>query len=188
MVRDSAGNLYGTTQYGGLWLNCDNEVGGGAVYKVDPTGNTTLVHAFNNGRDGCFPSGSLVMDNSGNLYGAAVSSNIFKVNRAGMLTTVFQATSQSQGVEPLGTLFRDSQGNFYGTMITGGSQGCQFNLGCGTVFKVHPPNTLSVLYRFTGGADGFYPEAGITRDSSGNIYGTAIPPAMSTDWPPVAAT
>jgi uncharacterized repeat protein (TIGR03803 family) len=173
LVRDSAGNLYGAAQYGGLYQNCDNEVGGGAVYKVDPSGKTTTLHAFNNGLDSCFPSSPLVIDNAGNLYGTTYGNSVFKIDSTGNFTTLFLFLRQAEGKDPTGTLFRDSQGNLYGTTLSGGNNGCQYNLGCGTVFKLDANGKETVLYAFTGGADGFNPQAGVIRDSAGNLYGTA---------------
>jgi uncharacterized repeat protein (TIGR03803 family) len=172
LVRDSSGNLYGATQYGGLYQNCDNELGGGAIYKVDPSGKTTTLHAFNNGLDSCFPSSPLVLDNAGNLYGTTYGNSVFKIDSAGNLTTLFLFLSQAEGREPIGTLSRDSQGNLYGTTLSGGNNGCQYNLGCGTVFKLDASGKETVLYAFQGGADGFSPQAGVIRDSAGNLYST----------------
>jgi len=172
LVRDSSGNLYGATQYGGLYQNCDNELGGGAIYKVVPSGKTTTLHAFNNGLDSCFPSSPLVLDNAGNLYGTTYGNSVFKIDSAGNLTTLFLFLSQAEGREPIGTLLRDSQGNLYGTTLSGGNNGCQYNLGCGTVFKLDASGKETVLYAFQGGADGFSPQAGVIRDSAGNLYST----------------
>jgi uncharacterized repeat protein (TIGR03803 family) len=172
LVRDSAGNLYGATAYGGIYENCDNEVGGGAVYRIDPAGHTTTLHAFNNGVDGCFPNGGLVLDRAGNLYGLTQGS-AYKIDPAGNLSTIFQFlfSRQAEGVSPSGTLFRDSKGNFYGTTGGGGNHGCQFQLGCGTVFELDASGNETALYAFQGGAAGFYPPSGVIRDPSGNLYG-----------------
>jgi len=75
-----------------------------------------------------------------------------------------------------GRLVRDAAGAFYGTTYNGGivNNNCQI-LGCGTVFKLTPTQngwTETVLYRFTGGSDGGYPEARLVLDSQGNLYGT----------------
>jgi uncharacterized repeat protein (TIGR03803 family) len=65
---DSAGNLYGTTFYGGN-LACDSPDGYGTVFKLDTTGNETVLHTFTGGTGGDEPYGGLVMDSAGNLYG-----------------------------------------------------------------------------------------------------------------------
>ena len=166
LVRDSAGNLYGTTVYGGILGKCDNELGGGVVYKVEPSGNTTALHDFNEGPDGCFPSSTLAIDSAGNLYGTT-SNNVFKIDSAGNFTTLFDIPVMAS---VQGTLFRDSQGNLYGTNGEGGNDGCQF--GCGYVFKLDTSGKGTILYAFTGGADGSAPVAGVIRDAAGNLYGT----------------
>jgi len=71
LVRDAAGNLYGTTYFGGA-AQCDgfNE-GCGVVFKLDPSGKETILHTFTGGADGAYPWAGLTMDASGNLYGTA---------------------------------------------------------------------------------------------------------------------
>jgi uncharacterized repeat protein (TIGR03803 family) len=83
----------------------------------------------------------------------------------------------TDGWEPASGLIFDSSGNLYGTTIYGGSGQCRIATGqlpgCGTVFKITPDGTETVLHSFAGGAtDGQFPEAGLLADSSGNLYGT----------------
>lgn len=71
----------------------------------------------------------------------------------------------------------DAKGNLYGTTVAGGVPGdCLYDTngpGCGIVFKVDPTGAETVLYGFTGtNGDGAHPEAGLVRDSAGNLYGT----------------
>ena len=75
-------------------------------------------------------------------------------------------------MSPSGTLFIDSENNLYGTTGGGGNRGCQFQLGCGTVFELDASGHETALYAFKGGAAGFYPPSGVVRDPSGNLYGT----------------
>ena len=63
-------------------------------------------------------------------------------------------------------LLQDASGNLYGTTFAGGTN------GYGTVFKVTPAGVETVLYSFSGGTDGQYPQAGLIQDASGNLYGT----------------
>jgi uncharacterized repeat protein (TIGR03803 family) len=65
-------------------------------------------------------------------------------------------------------LVTDSAGNIYGTSVQGGT------FGGGTVFEVTPEGVHTVLYNFTGGADGGEPYKGVTLDAQGNLYGTAV--------------
>jgi uncharacterized repeat protein (TIGR03803 family) len=62
VTRDSAGNLYGTTYYGG-------REGFGVVYKLDTSGHETVLHSFTCGDDGCEPAAGVIGDSAGNLYG-----------------------------------------------------------------------------------------------------------------------
>jgi len=94
---------------------------------------------------------------------------------------LYRFTGGTDGGGPFGGLVRDSLGNLYGTTAAGGVPGCQSPVdapGCGVVFELSPPAsghgawTETVLYTFTGGTDGNGPLAGLTRDSSGNLFGT----------------
>jgi uncharacterized repeat protein (TIGR03803 family) len=164
LVRDSAGNLYGTTNYGGR-SNL------GTVFKVTSSGVETVLYNFTGGTDGKFPSG-LVRDSGGNLYGETVQGGlfgfgaIFKVDTNGVLTTLYSFKNQGDGSTPAGGLARDAQGNLYGTTEFGGS-------GQGTVFKLDPRGIETVLHSFAG-SDGAYPITGVTIDRSGNLYGTTF--------------
>ena len=72
----------------------------------------------------------------------------------------------AKGAQPYASLIRDASGNLYGTTAAGGAY------GYGTVFKVKPSGAETVLYSFTGGADGANPYAGLIQDTQGNFYGT----------------
>ncbi len=170
LVRDSAGNLYGTAFGGGIYENCDNEVGGGTVFKIDPAGNATVLHAFDNQGDGCFPNG-LLRDTAGNLFGGTFS-NIFKLTPANTFRVVHNFTNFDRGIAPAGTLVMDSEGNLYGTTFSGGTFKCGLGDGCGTIYKVDKRGNETVLYSFTGKGDGGNPQAGVIRDAAGNLYGT----------------
>jgi uncharacterized repeat protein (TIGR03803 family) len=73
LVMDSAGNLYGTTEYGGItsgFCSGPSPAGCGTVFKLDPSGKQTVLYSFTgtNG-DGANPVAGLIMDSAGNLYG-----------------------------------------------------------------------------------------------------------------------
>ena len=68
LIRDSLGNLYGTTFEGGSGSGCYG-LGCGVVFKVDATGHETILHTFTGGADGANPSGSVILDSEGNIYG-----------------------------------------------------------------------------------------------------------------------
>jgi len=171
LVRDKAGNLYGTTAYGGASFMINGDSGDGTVFKVDTSGNETVLHSFTNSPDGAQPVASLVMDKSGNLHGTTVgggASNfgtVFEVDTTGK-ETVLHSFSGVDGGFPEAGLVMDKAGNLYGTTASGGSA------NAGTVFKLATSGTETVLHSFTDVPDGAVPNAGLVRDEAGNLYGT----------------
>ena len=138
----------------------------------------TVLYTFTGGKDGGNSTADLVRDAKGNLYGttskggASNDGTVFKLDTAGKETVLYSFKGGKDGASPLAGLLRDSAGNLYGTTGAGGGTGCKNNAGCGTVFKVAKTKE-TVLYRFTGGADGAAPWTGtLLRDASGNLYGT----------------
>ena len=91
---------------------------------------------------------------------------VFELDSTGKETVVYNFTGKADGAAPEGGLVRDGMGHLYGTTIGGGAS------GAGTVFKLNKAGKETVLYSFKGGADGVSPEAGLIRDSAGNLYGT----------------
>jgi uncharacterized repeat protein (TIGR03803 family) len=178
LVEDAAGNLYGTTQQGGITTGVcasagvDGLKGCGTVFKVDSTGIETVLYRFAGGTDAQFPTAGLVRDASGNLYGATPvggASNkgaVFKVDPAGNETVLYNFTGGADGWAPQGTLVLDAAGNLYGT-TQGGGASMQ-----GTVFKLDTAGKETVVYSFTGPPDGAHPVAGLVQDGAGNLYGT----------------
>jgi uncharacterized repeat protein (TIGR03803 family) len=165
LVEDSAGNFYGTTAAGGAQSS-------GTVFKLDPLGNLTVIYSFTGNSDGASPFAGLVMDGSGNLYGANrfggddSSGVIFKVNPSspGTIAVLHTFTGLSDGGYPYGTLIL-SGGNLYGTTLSGGT-------GSGVVFEMDLSGNETVLYNFSGGSNGANPYAGVVMDASHNLYGT----------------
>jgi uncharacterized repeat protein (TIGR03803 family) len=178
LIRDRAGNLYGTTVVGGNDA-CDS-AGCGIAFKLDPAGRETVLHRFTGGSDGGIPTAELVQDAAGNLYGTTASGGsapcacgtVFKVDKSGNQTVLHSFTGGVDGTGPSAGLILDPAGNLYGTAFTGGSTGC-FGGGCGTVFKLETTGKLIVLHTFKGGADGAGPASTLVRDAAGNLYGAA---------------
>jgi uncharacterized repeat protein (TIGR03803 family) len=176
-----SGVLYGTTIQGGSSGNCGYWYGCGVVYKlVLKTGAYTVLHNFDPS-DGTFPCSSLTLDKTGKvLYGATPSggsSGLGVVFRLTIKTRVYEVlynfTGSPDAEYPYGPLALDASGNLYGDSQLGGSYPCLSERGCGTVFMVSPrTGTDTVLYNFTGGADGNYPLAGVIRSHAGTLYGT----------------
>ena len=168
LVAD-AGNLYGTTQGGGLSsANCSYGAPSsntcGVIYKLDATGHQTVLYSFTGGADGGNPSGNLVRDAAGNLYGTT-NVAVFKLDASGQFSVLYTFTETVNGWYPAGVI-RDSAGNLYGTTWRGGSA------GYGVVYKLDRTGHETVLYNFLGANDGAMPNAGLLRDSAGNLYGT----------------
>ena len=179
VLRDSGGNLYGTSYFGGTLCG---KVGCGTVFKVTPSGREIVLHRFRfpnpaappklRRRDGAHPLSGLVADAAGNLYGATElgglhnKGTIFKVSPTGKETILHTFSGTADGYGPYGNLVFDAQGSLYGTAFSGGTQ------NYGTVFKLDPKGTLTVLHNFTAMADGAHPAAGVVRDAQGNLYGT----------------
>ena len=97
---------------------------------------------------------------------------VFKLSPGGTETLLYAFAGGSDGSGPVGGLISDTSGNFYGTTYAGGGTGCADSRGCGTVFKLAPDGTETVLYAFKGGNDGATPFAGLVADKAGNVYGT----------------
>lgn len=180
VIRDSAGNLYGTTRYGGGNTGCLGQ-GCGAVFKLAPDGTETVLYAFTGGTDGGEPVGDLIEDSAGNLFGTtedggmtegggAGYGTVFELSPGGTETVLYAFAGGSDGSYPTAGLTKDTAGNLYGTTELGGT-GCG-GYGCGIIFKLAADGTETVLYAFTGGSDGNNPEASLIEDKAGNLYGT----------------
>jgi uncharacterized repeat protein (TIGR03803 family) len=180
VVMDKHGDLYGTTYYGGN-KGCDGN-GCGTVFKLATDGTKTVLHVFKNGSDGALSEGGLV-NVGGSYYGTTTQGGIkncgpyncgtvFKVDAEGNETIMHRFAGGNDGAYPGGGLIADSAGNLYGTTALGGSSSDCEGSGCGTVFKVAPDGSETVLYAFHGGSDGSGPTSTLLRDSSGNLYGT----------------
>jgi uncharacterized repeat protein (TIGR03803 family) len=170
LIQDVAGNLYGTTVERGNSSGCFG-YGCGVVFKLDSSGKETVLYTFTGGADGGNPSGALIRDAQGKLYGTAESGGdtnngtVFKISQSGR-ETVLHSFTGTDGQYPETGVIRDKAGNFYGTTADGGAY------GGGTVFKVDTTGKETVLYSFGGyQGDGTYPAA-LLMDSAGNLYGT----------------
>lgn len=173
LVRDAQGNLYGTT-------NGDDTFYCGTVFKLSPAGQLILLYNFTDGYDGCQPSGPLVRDGNGNLYGTASSGGtplgygngtVFKITPAGRFSVIYSFNGPD-GADPVGSLALGADGNLYGTTALGGP-GCDGYPNCGTVFKLTPGGQLTTLHLFAGYPnDGMWPNSGVVLDAQGNLYGT----------------
>ena len=148
-MRDSAGNLYGTTQSGGA----SNY---GTVFKVSKSGKETVLHSFD-GEDGANPLGRLLLYED-KFYGTTSSGGayrvgtVFEVDADGKETVLYSfGAQQGDGDTPEGGVTRDAAGNLYGVTYYGAAG------AWGTVYKLDATGKEFVLHNFTGGSDGGFP-------------------------------
>ncbi len=169
LIRDSSGNLYGTTYLGGASSD-------GTVFELAAGSGTITTLASFNGTNGSQPKAGLLMDGSGNLYGTAERGGasgygtVFEVVHGGGTITALASFNfdGSSGALPQGSLVMDGSGNLYGTTEDGPNaiiEGSVFELAAGS-------STITTLATF-GGSRGALPPAGLVMDGSGNLYGTA---------------
>jgi uncharacterized repeat protein (TIGR03803 family) len=168
VIRDKAGNIYGTSSYGGSSSN-------GTVFKIDTAGNYTVLYSFTGKSDGCYPWQGLVRGKAGDLYGTTSScgssgyGTIFEVDSGGSFTLLHSFTGRSSdGAYPYyGHLTMDKTGNLYGVTAGGGAS------SNGVVYELRKNRTFRVLHSFAGGtSDGCAPSGSVLQDKTGNFYGT----------------
>jgi uncharacterized repeat protein (TIGR03803 family) len=192
LAFDIAGNLYGTTTYGGGSCPFQKQ-GCGTVFELSPNSNgswsESVLHRFKQTSDGAAPVTGVILDASGNVYGTTEFAglvNTISPNGCGtvyeltptdaswtftVLHTLVAATGCSGGM-----LAFDTTGNLYVAAGTGGTANNHCGNGCGLIFKLTPGTTNwteSVLYKFTGGSDGDTPFP-LIFGSDGNLYGAAL--------------
>lgn len=187
LLFDAAGNLYGNALTGGVSTSQCPE-GCGGVFELLPTagGGWTerVLYLFTGGNDGAEPTGNLVIDSAGNLYGtASIGGNAgfgvaFQLTPTTsgpyQLTTIHSFQGGSDGIGPTSGLTHDAAGNLYG--VTGGGGTLAGSAADGTVFELSPMTgggwSESILHSFGAGTDGFIPFGPVILDGAGNIYGT----------------
>jgi uncharacterized repeat protein (TIGR03803 family) len=123
VVLDPAGNIYGTTEFGGV-------SGNGAVFEVDTAGQETLLYSFTGGADGSQPRAGLIRDAAGNLFGTSLGA-VYKLDTAGQFTVLYSFTGGAGGSYCQGGVVPDDAGNLYGTAGYGGNVS-----DSGVVFKL----------------------------------------------------
>jgi uncharacterized repeat protein (TIGR03803 family) len=175
VIRDAAGNLYGTTSAGGA-------SGEGEVYRLSSAGLLTVIHSFTGGPDGAQPFSGVVADSLGTLYGTTYTGGVlgmgvvYKIDQTGKLTVLYSFTGGADGGLPYAGVILDAAGNLYGTTYAGGISCAPFGEfpHCGVVYKVDPSGNETVLYSFSEySGTGYEPRTGVVRDAAGNLYGAA---------------
>ncbi len=165
LVQAPDGNFYGTTQIGGTY-------GYGTIFKITPGGTVTVLWNLDNANDGAYPSGSLVRGTDGNLYGTTSSGGtngngtIFKITSSGSVFTVLRhLENATTGGAPYGSLVRGKDNNFYGITYLGGT------IGYGTIFKMTPTGTLTVIKNLDNTNGGYSYNNSLIQGTDGNFYG-----------------
>jgi len=184
LIFDRAGNLYGTTLYGGAY-------GQGEVFELAASNGgwtESVLYSFTGGSDGAVPYTGLIFDNVGNLYGTTSfggdlgcdvynegCGTVFQLTPSGSGWTenvLYSFQNRNEGGYPWGGLIFDQAGNLYGTTVLGGTG------NGGTAFELTPskgavPWAFELVYGFSG--DGNYGSVGgLAMDPSGNLYGTTL--------------
>jgi len=202
VIFDGAGNLYGTTTYGGNSGSGYCAGSCGVVFELVPNADgswaeSVLYNFCSLSRcvDGSDPQG-VIFDPAGNLYGTTLTGGsssacyiygcgtVFKLTPGSggswtqsVLHSFCSFTNCSDGKLPFASVIVDGAGTLYGTTFQGGSLSQCEGFGCGVVFELTPKADGSwkeeILHRFTGGRDGAVPEDSLLFDGSGNLYGTA---------------
>jgi uncharacterized repeat protein (TIGR03803 family) len=158
------GNFYGTTNSYGV-------PGGsffGSVFKITPGGILTYPYIFTGGTDGRHPTAPPIQGTDGNWYGTTQGDfsnpgTVYKLTLPSTLKTLYQFV---HGEQPKDPLVQATDGNFYGTTELGGAS------AEGSVFKITPSGTLTVIYQFDK-THGLAPYAPLIQGTDGNFYGTA---------------
>jgi uncharacterized repeat protein (TIGR03803 family) len=171
LAQGCDGSFYGLTSAGGAYEN-------GTVFRITPAGALTTLYSFTGGSDGYAPVAALVRGSDCNFYGVTKNSRlmdfeiygtVFRITPDGTLSTLhkFGDLALNDGLYPYAGLLQSTDGNLYGTTYTD-------LLGHhGTVFRMAPDGgAFATLVYFDGCNDGAQPQAALTEDAEGNLYGT----------------
>ncbi len=178
VVFDSAGNLYGTTLYGG-------DLGYGVIFQLSQSGSgwtETVRHSFTDmSPDGSHPYAGLTPDGTGSFYGTTGfggtgqcfggrgkvgCGTVFHGFGSGTVYSFSARNIINQPDGPNSPVTLDAQGNLYGTTYSNAAN------GYGSVYMLTAQFAYTSLHDFTNGDDGSYPVGSVVRDSSGNLFGT----------------
>ena len=167
VILDTNRNLYGTTEYGGVY-------GKGTVFELTSSGTEKILWNFGGGADGAYPYAGVILS-KGILYGTTTaggaygSGTVFAVTLSGTETILHSFENNDlDGVTPYSGLVIDTSGNLYGTTLAGGGSGGV----AGIVFEITSSGTYIILHNFGATGDGANPWGGMVFDRSGNLWGT----------------
>jgi uncharacterized repeat protein (TIGR03803 family) len=179
LVFDQAGNIYGTTEEGGMY-------GDGTVFELTPSGGgytESILHNFGAGSDGQYPYSGVVLDAAGNVYGttyaggSGAAGTVYQLmpSNGGWVENVLFDFGGTDGDNPYSNLTIDASGNLYGTTYGGGQN------GGGVVYKLAPSDggfTYSALYTFSEYCDSY---GGVAIDTTGNLFGVCSAGGANND-------
>lgn len=166
IAQGQDGNLY-SGAFGGS-LNV------GALYEITPLGVETEPLAFST-EDGSYPVGGLTLGTDGNFYGTTSGGGhynvgtIFKWSGTAGLNMLYTFADGTDGAQPDAPPIEGTDGNFYGTTCPQGA----FTTGYGSIYKITPSGTFSVLYDFDS-THGYCPYDPLVQGTDGNFYGTTF--------------
>ncbi len=179
LVMDRSGNLYGLAGGGANYV--------GIAYELTPGSggwNESVLYNFGSDEyDASYPTGALILDRAGNLYGTSahggkyVYGTVFELERTsgGWEENLLWPFDGRDGGGPQAGVVFDHAGHLYGTTEGGGSNTCDGD-SCGVAFKLVRGRAgqwkETVLYGFENPADGFFPSSGLVKDKTGILYGT----------------
>jgi uncharacterized repeat protein (TIGR03803 family) len=163
LIQARDGLLYGTTRFSGVNI-------GGTVFQLQPDGSVTILHQFDGTTEGMRPAAGVLQGSDGAFYGTTSqggpldAGTVFRMAGDGSVTVLHAFNGPAEGAGSVAPLIQARDGSFYGTTFTGGSA----NLG--TVFRLTPAGSFSVVHTFTG-ADGANPSAALTETADGTLHG-----------------
>jgi uncharacterized repeat protein (TIGR03803 family) len=178
LVRDAAGDFFGTTVGGGMNAKACGGTQGygcGIAFRLTKTGKETM-YEFKGTPDGSNPQAPLVEDPAGNLYGTTPGGGanqlgaVFKIDTHGREAILYSFAGPpaggSDGAFSYNGVIRDAAGNLYGVTFAGGM------FGEGAVYELNTAGEETLLHSFAGGSDGAQPDSALLLDTDGNLYGT----------------
>jgi len=176
------GNVYGTTPTSG-------SQGEGTVYRMTSSGLLTAIHTFGDTAQGHGPAGGLVDGGDGYFYGVTVGGGagrkgtVYKMTPAGDLATLHSFLGPD-GYYPTSGLVKGTDGNFYGVTSEGGRHYIDASRpGYGTIFKITPAGSFTLLYSFPGpGVGGVDPSGSLVVGTDGNFYGVTAGDDTTSDY------
>ena len=168
LVQGADGNLYGTTNRGGAAAL-------GTIFEGTPGGTLTTLHSFSGALADGSPEAGLTLGADGNFYGTTPNGGtysygtVFKITPGGVFTTLASFSSAATGI-PTAPLVQATDGNFYGT--TTGYELCCGLFSYGTIFRITPEGSLTVLHTFES-PDAVPGRGALIQPADGSLYGAS---------------